>query len=255
MPLAMPTPGNAISAPSPSVSSSQVEHHDRDGGDEQVHQRQRQEDLPGHAHELVDAHARQGAAEPDRDRDEDVGLQEEPEDPVQGARRTRRAAPGTATERGSRRRRGVMRMPLMMKRATYSAKKKNPNRMPEYSVSGTRPPVRSRSRAGRRARSLLLGQPGDEAERRRRHGPHHERVSKTSQVVDPAGLQVAEVDHVQRARCQHGHGDDREPQRDLVADHLGRPRPWPPVNRDHLLLLAHPARMMPTTERPRTAKK
>src|SRR5918995_4642779 len=77
MPLAMPMPGNAISA-----ASSQVEHHDRDGGDEQVHERQRQQHLPGDAHELVDAHAGQRPAQPDGDRHEDVRLEEEPEDAV-----------------------------------------------------------------------------------------------------------------------------------------------------------------------------
>src|SRR5918994_7240900 len=81
MPLAMPKPGNAML----SSLASQVEHHDGDGGDEQVHERQRQEDLPGDAHQLVDAYAGKGAAHPDRDGDEDVGLQEEPEDPVQRA--------------------------------------------------------------------------------------------------------------------------------------------------------------------------
>ena len=51
-------------------------------------------------------------------------------------------------------------MPLMMKRATYSAKKKKPKRMPEYSVNG---PATS-SRVGLdhvERRAVDLGQAGD----------------------------------------------------------------------------------------------
>src|ERR671911_894710 len=68
MPLAMPTPGNAISA-----ALSQLEDYDRDRGQEQVHERERQEHLPGHAHQLVDADAGERPAQPDGDRHEDVG--------------------------------------------------------------------------------------------------------------------------------------------------------------------------------------
>src|SRR5947207_4191828 len=60
----------------------ELEGHDRDRGPEQVDERERQEHLPRHAHELVDADPGEGGAHPDRDEDEEIGLGEEPEQAI-----------------------------------------------------------------------------------------------------------------------------------------------------------------------------
>src|SRR5699024_5699317 len=94
MPLAMPMPGNAITellsraSFAPEAQRSQLEDDHCGRRDEQVDEGERQENLPGHAHELIDADARQRGPQPDGDEDEDVGLQEEPEDAPQRAEET-----------------------------------------------------------------------------------------------------------------------------------------------------------------------
>src|SRR3990170_3746132 len=80
MPLAMPEPGIGIRS---FLLASQVEYHNLDGRDEQVDERQREQHLPGNAHELVDADARQRRAQPDGHEHEQVRLQEEPQDAPQ----------------------------------------------------------------------------------------------------------------------------------------------------------------------------
>src|SRR5205809_7170425 len=54
---------------------------DEEGGDDGVQRRDRQEDLPAEAHQLVVAEARQRRAQPDEDRDREDQLDEEPERP------------------------------------------------------------------------------------------------------------------------------------------------------------------------------
>src|SRR5919109_2829223 len=80
MPLTMPSPGTM------KLIGSASQHDDRRGGHEQVEQGRRQQPLPGEAHELIDAHARQRPAHPNEGEHEGVRLEHEPEDtgdPVQ----------------------------------------------------------------------------------------------------------------------------------------------------------------------------
>src|SRR5687768_12298127 len=75
IPFARPRPGMKL------MRSRSPAHEDDGGrGHEQVEQRRRQEPLPGEVHELVDAHAGQGAAHPHEDEHERVRLEHEPED-------------------------------------------------------------------------------------------------------------------------------------------------------------------------------
>src|SRR6187401_496381 len=69
IPRTIPRPGTRLMRSPPSA-----DDHDRDGGDEQVEQGRREQPLPGEVHELVDADAGQGAAHPDEQEDEGVGL-------------------------------------------------------------------------------------------------------------------------------------------------------------------------------------
>ena len=90
----------------PQPSAHSLQHHDRDGGHEQVHERQRQEHLPGHPHQLVDAHAGQRGAQPAPPRtrrSRSSGRTRRCRTACPGSRRARR---GTAMGRASHRRRG-----------------------------------------------------------------------------------------------------------------------------------------------------
>src|SRR3954447_17834962 len=53
-----------------------VEGHEDDGRDQGVQSRQRQEDLPAEAHELVVAQARQRRADPEEEEDEEAHLRQ-----------------------------------------------------------------------------------------------------------------------------------------------------------------------------------
>src|SRR3954463_13145885 len=68
MPRTMPMPGTRLIGPSSRRRG--LEHHDGRGGDEQVEERGRQEPFPCEAHQVVDAHARQRAAHPHEEVDE-----------------------------------------------------------------------------------------------------------------------------------------------------------------------------------------
>src|SRR5579859_4765291 len=89
IPLTMPRPGSWLTM-RPSRTVSLADHHDRRRGGEEVEERSGQEPLPGEAHQLVDPHPWQGAAEPDEGEHEDVRLAEEPDeagDPVEADER------------------------------------------------------------------------------------------------------------------------------------------------------------------------
>src|SRR5512132_1217455 len=67
MPFTMPRPGTTLGRKLTSRTSlaEAVDDDDRERGHEQVEQRRRKQPLPGEAHELVDADARQGRPHPD----------------------------------------------------------------------------------------------------------------------------------------------------------------------------------------------
>src|SRR5688572_459091 len=84
MPMAMPQPGTLLIRPMSaplfaSLPRELLDEQDRASGHEHVEQRDLDQPLPGEAHELVDAHARQRAAHPNEDEDERERLDDEPE--------------------------------------------------------------------------------------------------------------------------------------------------------------------------------
>ena len=78
MPMAMPQPGH--SAKVLTLASELLDDQDRAGRDEDVEQRDLDQPLPGEAHQLVDAHARQRAPHPHEDEHEREHLGDEPEE-------------------------------------------------------------------------------------------------------------------------------------------------------------------------------
>src|SRR4051812_25963637 len=79
MPRTMPMPGMRLIGRSPRLDG--LDHDDGGRRDEQVEQRCGQQPFPREAHEVVDAHARQRAAHPHEEVDEQERFEHEPEDP------------------------------------------------------------------------------------------------------------------------------------------------------------------------------
>ena len=118
----------------------------------------------------------------------------------------------------------------MMNTFTYSAKKKNPKRIPEYSVA--KPATISESASVRsNGVRLRFGGGGDEEDQ------EAERLAEDVPVGEPAGLIHDDLVEAHRPG-EEDQPDDRQRERDLVADDLRRRAQ---AAEERVLVVARPA--------------